>query len=421
MSSEPNSPPRVGAAPEAAGGAALGGLKVVEFGRSLVGPVMGRFLALNGATVVKVESRRALDVSRLTGPHGKASPGPDTGGTFANLNAGKFGVTLDLKHEEGPTQARKLMLWADVVVENLGLTTLEELGLGYEGLAALKPGIIMASGTAQGHTGPHAHHPGWAVFMFALCGVSELTGDPDAPPQYPMGLYPDLLPPRFGTIGILAALDYRRRTGRGQHLRVSQFESCAYVMAPLCLDYQVNGVVARRSGNRSSWAAPHGVYRCQGEDRWVAINVTSEEQWRSLCGAMERSEWLEDARFETLHVRKQNEDELDQRLADWTGSRSCEEVMRVLQDAGVPAGRVSDARDLSEDPQLAARGHSLRVEHPAIGPMSVESPAFRLSRSPVGVARPAPRLGEHNERVFRDFLGLSGPEFATLETAGVFE
>ena len=418
MSSEANGS-RAPIAPDR--GTALEGLKVVEFGRSLVGPVMGRFLALNGATVVKVESRRSLDVSRLTGPHGKAEPTPDTGGTYANLNAGKLGVTLDLKHARGPELARRLMLWGDVVIENLGLTTLEQLGLGYESLAAEKPAIIMASATAQGHTGPHAHHPGWAVFMFALCGVSELTGDAEGPPQYPVGLYPDLLPPRFGTIGILAALDYRRRTGRGQHLRVSQFESCAYVMSPVCLDYQVNGVVAQRTGNRSSWAAPHGAYRCRGEDRWVAINVTSEEQWRSLCEGIDRTEWLRDARFETLHVRKQNEDELDRLHGSWTSRHSCEEVMRSLQAVGVPAGRVSDARDLSEDPQLAARGHSTTVDHPAIGAFSVESPAFRLSRTPARVDRPGPLLGEHTERVFRDLLGLSRPEFAALESESVFE
>ena len=400
---------------------ALAGLKVVEFGRSLVGPVMGRFLALNGATVVKVESRRALDVSRLTGPHGKATPTPDTGGTYANLNSGKLGITLDLKHEHGPRLARQLMLWSDVVIENLGLTTLEQLGLGYASLAAEKPELIMASGTAQGHTGPHAHHPGWAVFMFALCGVSELTGDADGTPQYPMGLYPDLLPPRFATIGILAALDYRRRTGRGQHLRVSQLESCAYVMSPLCLDYQVNGVVAGRTGNRSSWAAPHGVYPCRGEDRWVAINVTSEPKWRSLCEAIERTEWLRDARFETLHARKQHEDELDRLIADWTSRHPVEHVMGVLQAGGVPAGRVSDGRDLSEDPQLASRGHARTVDHAVIGQLSVESPAFRLSRSPISIDRAGPLLGEHSERVFRELIGLSAEEFGALDSAGVFE
>ncbi len=421
MSSESNPSKASTASSEPAGGGALEGLKVVEFGRSLVGPVMGRFLALHGATVVKVESRRSLDVSRLMGPYGKEERTPDTGGTFANLNANKFGITLDLKHERGPELARRLMLWSDVVIENMGLTTLDDFGLGYASLAAENPGIIMASGTAQGHTGPHAHHPGWAVFMFALCGISELTGDPAGTPQYPTGLYPDLLPPRFGAIAILAALDYRRRTGRGQHLRVSQFESCAYVMAPQTLDYQVNGVVAQRTGNRSSWASPHGVYRCRGEDRWLAINVTSEEQWRCLCQGIDRTDWLGDARFETLHVRKQNEDELDRLIEDWTSQHACEDAMRILQAAGVPAGRLSDGRDLSEDPQLAARGHSRVVDHSAVGRFSVESPAFRLSRTPASVDRPGPRLGEHTEHVFRDILGLPESEFADLESKGAFE
>lgn len=400
---------------------ALAGLKVAEFGRSLVGPVMGRFLALHGATVVKVESHRSLDVCRLTGAAGKGERTPDSGGTFANLNANKLGVALDLKHDEGPRLARQLMLWSDVVVENLGLTTLDDLGVGYASLSAEKPEIIMASGTAQGPRGPHAHHPGWAVFMFALCGVSELTGDPKDAPQYPTGLYPDLLPPRFATFGILAALDQRRRTGRGQHLRVSQLESCAYVMAPLCVDYQRSGVVARRTGNRSSWAAPHGVFRCRGADRWLAIHVTSEEQWRSFCAAVGRREWIEDGRFETLGVRKQNEDALEDLIGDWTSRHSPEDAMAILQKAGVPAGRVSDARDLSEDPQLAARGHSNAIDHAVVGRMTVESPSFRLSRTPARIERPGPLVGEHTERVFREMLGMSEAEYAALEADGVFQ
>ena len=400
--------------------AALAGLKVVEFGRSLVGPVLGRFLALNGATVVKVESSASLDVSRLTGPYASEERTANTSGTFANINANKLGISLNLKHEQGPELARRLMLWSDVVIENVGLATLQKFSIGYEHIAALKPSIIMASATAQGHMGPHAHHPGWAVFMFALCGVSELTGDPALPPQYPMGLYPDMLPPRFGAVAVLAALDYKRRTGKGQHIHLSQFESCAYVMSPLSLDYQVNGNLTRRTGNRSSWAAPHGVYRCRGGDRWVAINVTSEAQWISFCEAIDRRDWLEDPRFATLHVRKQNEDELDRLIEAWTIGCPAADVMRILQAVRVPAGRVADARDLSEDPQLAARDHSMQIEHAKIGLHTVESSSFRLSRTPPANPRAAPLLGEHTEHVFREILGMSASEYTDLESNGVF-
>ncbi len=395
--------------PSRTGVRALEGLKVVDFGQVIVGPAIVRFLSQHGATVVRVENRSKDSQTRknLIG--------------FSSMHCNKYGVTLDLKHPQGKELAKKLLAWADVAVENFSVGTMDRLGLGYDELSKINPGLVMVSSSGQGAKGPHARQPGWAMFMVALTGISGLTGLRSSEPSYPTVPFPDQVPPRFAATGLLAALDYRRRTGRGQNLELSQLESCVYLLAPLCFDYTANGRVAQRQGNRADWAAPHGVFRCHGDDRWCAIAVTSEEQWKRLCDVLGKSEWYSDERFVTLEARKQNEDELETLIEAWTSMRGAEDVMELLQNAGVPAGKVFDAEDVYNDAQLRFRGHIVTVDHPQRGPRGVEAPGFRLSATPTLVDRPGPDLGEHNELVFCQWLGVSGEEFAELTAQGVFD
>ena len=403
------------------GRGALAGLKVVDFGRSIVGPAISRFLTLHGATVVRVESRQAPDLKRLSGPFKDGQARENFSIGFSNMHCNKYGVTISLKHPQGKEMAKRLLAWADVAVENFSVGTMDGLGLGYDELRKVNPGLVMASSSGQGVKGPHASQPGWAMFMVALTGISGLTGMPSSDPSYPTVPFPDELPPRFAVAGLLAALDYRRRTGKGQHLELSQLESCVYLLAPLCFDYTMNGRVAQRQGNRADWAAPHGVFRCKGDDRWCAIAVTSEEQWQRFCNSTGNPAWADDARFATLQARKQNEDELETLIEEWTRARSPEETMELLQEAGVPAGRVSNGEDLYNDAQLRYRQHLVTVDHPHMGRHSVEAPGFRLSATPACVDRPGPDLGEHNELVFCQWLGVSGTDFVKLMDQGAFD
>jgi benzylsuccinate CoA-transferase BbsF subunit len=232
--------------------------------------------------------------------------------------------------------------------------------------------------------------------------------------------YGDEIQPLVNAAAIVAALDYRDRTGCGQYIESSMAEILAQQVAPALLDWEVKGRVQQRNGNRHPNAAPHGVFPCLGDDRWCAITVFCEDEWRALCEAVEHPEWLPDERFRTLAARKANEDELDASLAGWTRHRTPEDVMRVLQSAGVAAGAVETAADVMDnDPQLRARGWHVVQDHPVLGPMGHPVPPYKLSATPAQVA-PAPMMGEHNFMVCTELLGMSVDEFVELEQSGVF-
>ena len=220
---------------------------------------------------------------------------------------------------------------------------------------------------------------------------------------------------------LLAAVDYHRRTGKGQYLDISQLEAGIHFIAPVILDYTVNKRIETRDGNRCPYAASHGAYPCQGDDRWCAIGVFSDEEWNALCQVMGNPEWTKEANFATFLARKQNEDELNKRLGEWTRNFTAEEVMEELQAAGVPAGVVKNAANIQDDPQLAYRHYFWQLEHPEIGMHYYEAEAFTLSKTPTELRMPSPLLGQHTEYVCREMLGMSDEEFVDLFNQGVFE
>jgi benzylsuccinate CoA-transferase BbsF subunit len=268
----------------------------------------------------------------------------------------------------------------------------------------------------QGAGGPHGDFGGFGFVITPLAGVSHLSGFPHREPAGLGTNYTDyVINPGHAAIATLAALHYRNRTGKGQVIEVAQVESSICAISTAILDYTANGRVGMREGNRLGHAAPHGAYRCAGDDRWCTIAVFTDDEWRALCRAMGDPEWSQEKRFATLQARKENEDDLDRLIEGWTTGRSAEEAMETLQAAGVPAGVVQSARDVLEnEPHLRARGHYVYQDHAEAGRTAYDGPGFRLSRTPGRLQSPAPMLGEHTAQVCSEVLGMDDEEMAQL-------
>ena len=400
---------------------ALEGVKILDFSWVILGPLITRYLAIHGASVIRIESKNRIDPIRASPPYKDRKPGINRAGYFAYFNINKRSMALNLNHPRSCEVVRRLISWADVVVENFTPGTMEKWGLGYEDLKKVKPSIIMLRTSNLGQTGPLAQRPGLGHNLVALMGFSNLTGWPDGPPQAMGVAYSDVVTPRFGVAALCAALVERRKTGRGRLLDLSQMESTLQFLAPLILDYTVNHRENNRVGNFCTHAAPHGVYRCQGEDRWCAIAVFTDDEWRSFCKVLGHLEWIEDPRFKTLLSRKRNETELDRLVEAWTINLSPGEVMRQMQAALVPCGIVSSSEDIFEDPQLRGQEVFWRLDHREIGSFSHLGRPFLLSRTPATPENPAPCFGEHTEYISTQILNFSDKEFIELLNEGVFE
>jgi crotonobetainyl-CoA:carnitine CoA-transferase CaiB-like acyl-CoA transferase len=400
---------------------ALEGLKVADFSWAAVGPLLTKYLGDHGATVVRVESASNPDIMRTNAPYRDGQPGINRSTYYAIINPNKYSMALDLNHPQGPGVARRLVAWADVVVENFTAGIMEKWGLGYEELVRVKPDIIMVRSCNQGQTGPHARHPGLGFMLVGLTGFLHFTGWPDGDPVPLPVAYTDLITPRFGVVALLAALDHRRRTGQGQCIDLSQLETGLHFLAPPLLDYVVNEREGGRNGNADPDAAPHAAYRCKGDDRWCVIAVCTNEEWDAFCGVLGNPAWTREARFSSLLGRKENEAELNRLIEEWTVHFTPEEVMHRMQAAGVPAGVVQSSKDLRQDPQLAHRGYFWTLEHPETGPTTYLGQPFVLSRTPAEGRMPSPCLGEHTELVCRELLDMHDDEFIRLLGEGVFQ
>ncbi|MFH1485179.1 MAG: CoA transferase [Chloroflexota bacterium] len=400
---------------------AFDGVNILDFTWAGAGPMAIRYLSDHGAQVIHVESSTKPEILRTTPPFKDGIVGMNRSAYFANFNCNKYGLSLNLNHPEATEVTRRLVLWADIVAENFTPRTMKRWRLSYGDLVKMKPGIIMLSSSQQGQTGPRATQPGLGTHLVSMAGFTHITGWPDRGPSGPYGPYTDTIAPLFSASAVIAALDYRRRTGKGQHLDLSQYEAAVQFLAPLFLHFGVNGRQAERRANRCTSAAPHGAYPCQGEDKWCVISVFSEEQWRSLCCVMGVHDLTHDPRFNTLEARKQNEDELDTVISQWTAQYAPTEVMTILQSKGVAAGVVQTGEDLHHDPQLRHRNFLRELEHPEIGFHLYDGPPFMLSHTPSNLQMPAPCMGEHNEHICTRILGFSDEEFLTMLQAGVFE
>ncbi|MFC1871765.1 CaiB/BaiF CoA transferase family protein [Chloroflexota bacterium] len=395
-------------------------VKVADFTWVVVGPLTTRYLAAHGATVVRVESTQRPDVCRTSRPFKDKEAGLDKSGYYAFYNANKYSLALNLNNPHGKQVVRRLIAWADIITENFAPGMMERWGLGYEELKKIKPDIIMLRTSNQGQTGPQAKQPGLGPHLVGLSGLSYYTGWPDREPIGFGMAYTDMIAPRFAISALIAALDYRRRTGKGQLIDISQLETALHFLSPQILDYTTNGRIGNRAGNRCALAAPHGAVPCRGEDSWCAIAIFNDEQWGSLCRLIDKP-WTEDARFGTLRDRKQNEDELEALVAAWTINYDDRQLMEMLQAASLPAGVAQSNEDVFNNPQLKHRNSFWQLEHSAIGPYTHLGQPFSLSRTPARAKMPSPCLGEHTEHVCTEFLGMSDEEFIELVSSGAFE
>ena len=312
-------------------------------------------------------------------------------------------------------------MWADVVAENFSPGVMERLGLGYEELKRLKPDIIMLRSSNQGQTGPIARQPGLGTHLSALAGFLHLTGWPGRSPAPPQVAYTDYISQKFTTAILVAALDYRRRTGKGQLLDVSQLETGLQFLMPVILNQEVNNRESDREGNSCPYAAPHGAYRCKGDDRWCVIAVFTDDEWDAFCKVSGNLPWTKEPRFATIRGRKKNEEELNKLVEEWTIKYSAEEVMVKMQAAGVSAGVVKSPEDIYQDPQLKHRNLFWVLNHREMGDFPVLGQVSILSKTSAEGRMPAPCLGEHTAYVCSELLGISDEEFVQLASEGVFE
>ena len=398
---------------------ALSGLSVVDFGWNITAPISAKWLADFGATVVKVESSKRTDPVRTMVPYCKGISGINRSILFHPWNAGKYSIALDLRHPKGIDIAKRLIKWADIVVENFMPGTMEKLGLGYEELRKVNPGIIMVGASLQGQKGPHAQVGALGIAMQALTGFIYPLGWPGEPPIPIPFASTDFMTPVYIIPAVLATLDDRRRTGKGTYIDISQFEAGVSFIAPELLNYLANGQPQTRMGNHSPYASPHNAYRCKGDDRWCVIAVFSEEEWKSFCGVVGNPPWTKETRFSSLLKRKENEEELDKLVGEWTINHSPEEIMEMMQSAGVAAGIVESGKDLHEDPQLKYRHHFWTLPHSDVGEFTYDGPPFNLPETPAEVRMSCPCLGEHTEFVCREILHMSNEEFSDMYQAGV--
>lgn len=381
---------------------ALSDIKIADFSWVGAGPRATKDLADNGATVVKVESRRRLDLGRRSPPFAGNSSDPDGSAFFAQTNTSKMSVSINLSEEEGLAVARELIAWADVVVENFGPGFMERIGLGYEQLKDIRPDIILASVSVAGRSGPMAGFRGYGNSAAAHSGHAHLSGWPDTEPHMPPFAYGDVVAPMFATVAILGALEERARTGCGQHVDVSQIEPMVHVIADLYAESEL----PVKPGNEDPVMAPHNVYPARGEDSWIAIAIATDSEWQALRQTMALDSWAWDKRFASASARHEHRAELDEKLGEYTRWFAASELAETLAEAGVAAAPIHNGETLNTDPELLASGHFVTLEHPVLGACRMPAPPMQWSRTPPNLSR-APCLGEHNREVFINLLGMS--------------
>jgi benzylsuccinate CoA-transferase BbsF subunit len=420
------------------------GIRVCDFSWVAAGPVATKVLADFGAEVIKMESSTHPDIIRIAAPKtpGKEQESLNVSGWFNNQNSSKMCLGLNLKHPRAKSVYDRLILASDIVFENFSPTMKDRLGLNYEHYAKQKPDLIWVDQPMQGLTGPRRNRAGFGQTITPSGGLSHVTGFPNRRPTGTGTNYTDYVVNSGQTLfTLLAALRQRKKTGKGRHIVMAQVASSATVLETAFLDYTVNGRILEKNGNRIPHAAPHGCYRCKGEDRpclnliprlgatpgtksdrWCVITVFNDEHWKAFCKVIGNPQWTRDDKFTTLLSRKKNEDELDELVTQWTLQRPPEEVMLLMQQAGVPAGVVQDGEDvLVNDPHLKSRNHYIYLDHPETGRSAYDSFAYHLSETPGKLSRPAPRLGEHTEYVCKEVLGMDDEEFTDLLVEEVIE
>jgi crotonobetainyl-CoA:carnitine CoA-transferase CaiB-like acyl-CoA transferase len=392
----------------------LEGIRVADFTWVWAGPFCTLQLAHLGAEVIRIETATRPCITRLLPPWPDGKPGVNRSGYFNQYNQGKRSLTLNLKQPEALTIAKQLVAKSDIVTENFAGGVMDRLGLGYETLKQLRSDIIMISLSGYGVTGPEKEYISYGPAQVPMSGMSSLTGYKGWRPMHVGISYGDPNGGLHGAFAVLCALMYRARTGKGQYIDLSQWETSTAMVAEGLLDYSMNGSQPERDGNRDAYMSPHGVFRCAGHDQWASLAVRGDDEWQRLCTVIGHPELATDPRFATLVARKQNENELETLLSAWTATRSPQEVTEQLQAARIPAAPSMSNKDLATDPHLNSRSIFVRHEHPEVGVQQHVGIPWQLSKTPLAVRHPAPTLGRDTDYVLREILGYSTTDISTL-------
>ncbi|MEW6186441.1 MAG: CoA transferase [Thermodesulfobacteriota bacterium] len=406
-------------------GQLLAGIRVLDLTRVWSGPLAGRILADLGAEVIHIVGRSTIssasitpETARLMGVFPENDPGQrpwDRRSTDNDFHRNKLGLTLELNTPEGADLFKRLAKVSDVVLENFSPRVMSNFGLDYVTLRSINPGMILCSMPGYGLTGPYRDYVSYGTNLDPFSGLASLMGYPGEGAHMSGNAYPDPAAALHAVGAILTALFHKQHTGQGQQIDLSQAESATCLIGETVLGYALNRKVPARRGNRHPVFSPQGCYRCQGEERWVAIAVSTEAQWQALCRVMGHPEWVGDKRFSEPAERYLHQDELDELIGFWAGQYPQYEVMGLLQQAGVPAGAVLDAADLLNDAHLHERAFFIEVDHPESGPGKYCSLPIKFSDTPAFPSRPAPCLGEHNTYILNKILGLSPEEITRLQ------
>ena len=406
--------------------AALEDVRILDFSRIWAGPHATKLLADMGAEVIKVESTHAWDPHRtIVGsgnlPDGELGDDPwNRSGWFNTLHLSKYGITADVRHPDGKRVIEELVSISDVVVENFRAGAMERRGLGYERLREIRPDLIMVSMPAFGNSGPWKDFIQYGIGQEQLGGIASMNGylDEDSPVKSGVN-FGDPISGAHAAGAVLSALYYRRRTGKGMFIDASQLESSISLIGEHILGFQLTGENPANIGNRHPTFSPQGVYPCRGDDRWIAISVTSDDAWVALCRVMGREELAADARYADLLSRCENHDELDQIISAWTRVSDANELMHALQEKGVAATAVFKGEDIFNDPHYQERGLLELVDHPSTGPYFLPGVAWKMSGTPGRVRGHSPRLGEHNAFVYGELLGMKREDIDRMDKEGV--
>ncbi len=423
----------------------LEGVRVVTFPLVIAGPFASMFLADLGAEVILVESIHYFPpVTRGSIPRppqaivptvGRGTGGGGTGGFgtyfdhsggerpwdrychFHALNRNKLSCCIDITTPKGVDVFKRLIKVSDIFLQSDAPSVMEKYGLTYDVLSTIKEDLIHISMPGLGTSGPHKYCAFFGAQLQALAGHTWLTRYPDLDygTTQPFIFHADASAGATAAFAALCGLRYRRRTGKGQYIDLAQIETVIPHLAESIMDYTMNQRIQGPMGNHDPFMAPHSVYRCRGEDRWVAISVSSDEEWQGLCRALGNPQWSTEDRFSTMKGRLENQDDLDRLIEEWTSCHEHYEAMYILQKEGVAAGSVLDSRDIFHDPQLNSRGFFEAARHREAGTHLNPGMLWKMSRTPLNIRRPAPCLGEHNDYVFKDVIGMSSEEIAELE------
>ena len=382
----------------------LEGRRVVEFTLHWAGPTCGAMLSAMGAEVIKIENPSLPDASRRYGSFAEEKPGLNRSGYFALLNRGKKDCVLDLKQPENVEAVKRLIRISDIVVENFAPRVLNSLGLGYSALKEVKPDLIMISLSGYGATGPDRDAIALGQVLEAYSGLNSLIGYPDSPPLGCGTIISDQISATMATFAALAALHHRDLTGDGQHIDISEVETLLACMPEAIMEFTMNGRIPLSKGNRDDIMAPHGCYRCRGEDKWIAIAVENDDEWKDLCLVMGKPGLIDDERFQDGFCRLKNQGELDKIIAEWTGGQTHADVMKQLQKVNIASGPVYSGEELYKDPHLRAREFFVEIEHPEVGKRELPGLFAKLSETPGAIRGLDPLLGEHNDWVLNELL-----------------